>query len=139
MWNYNTTSVDIFLKRSNLMGARNLLQAANVPFDVVIDDMQKAIDQENPPKDQLELWENRDGKLPVPEDGAIETASRLSDAAREVPRDLFMIPTISRLSRGSVILKDSPRPLRLLRLLASPCVISAYIIDRGLFLGGENV
>ncbi|XP_055615763.1 carboxypeptidase B-like [Toxorhynchites rutilus septentrionalis] len=61
MWNYNTTSVDIFLKRSKLVEARNLLQDAKVPFDVVIDDMQKAIDQENPPKDQLELWENRDG------------------------------------------------------------------------------
>ncbi|XP_055551619.1 carboxypeptidase B-like [Wyeomyia smithii] len=61
MWAFNATSVDIFLKHPKLAGARKLLRRAKISFDVVIDNMQRAIEQENPPKDQLELWENRDG------------------------------------------------------------------------------
>ncbi|XP_001850988.2 carboxypeptidase B [Culex quinquefasciatus] len=62
MWNYNVnSSVDVFLPEPQLTKARQFLSAASVPFEVVIDDMQRAIDEENPSKDQLDLWENRDG------------------------------------------------------------------------------
>lgn len=64
MWNYNVnSSVDVFLPEPQLTKARQFLSAASVPFEVVIDDMQRAIDEENPSKDQLDLWENRDGKI----------------------------------------------------------------------------
>ncbi|XP_062539762.1 carboxypeptidase B-like [Armigeres subalbatus] len=61
MWNYNITYVDVFVKGPKLAGARKLLAQAQIPFEVIIDDVQKAIDTENPPKDELDLWENRDG------------------------------------------------------------------------------
>ncbi|XP_058835968.1 carboxypeptidase B-like [Topomyia yanbarensis] len=62
MWAFNATSVDIFLKRpEQLPEACHFLRKANVRFNVVIDNMQRAIDQENPPKDQLDMWENRNG------------------------------------------------------------------------------
>ncbi|EAT48325.1 AAEL000653-PA [Aedes aegypti] len=61
MWNYNITYVDVFVKGPKLSGARKLLAKARIPFEVIIDDVQKAIDNENPPKEAVDLWENRDG------------------------------------------------------------------------------
>ncbi|XP_055585997.1 carboxypeptidase B-like [Uranotaenia lowii] len=61
MWNYNTTFVDIFLKGPNLRDAGKLLKKAQISYQVLIEDMQRAIDEENPSRDRLDLWENRDG------------------------------------------------------------------------------
>lgn len=64
MWslNRNLSSVDIFVKKSMVADASAYLRKVQVPFDVVIDDIQHAIEHENPPKDQLHLWQNRNGK-----------------------------------------------------------------------------
>ncbi|XP_059617144.1 carboxypeptidase B-like [Phlebotomus argentipes] len=61
MWNLNGTSVDMFLKRPVISEARKLLENAKVPFDVVIDDLQHAIDTENPPPEVIEQLQNRKG------------------------------------------------------------------------------
>lgn len=64
MWslNRNLSSVDIFVKKSMVADASAYLRKVQVPFDIVIDDIQHAIEHENPPKDQLHLWQNRNGK-----------------------------------------------------------------------------
>lgn len=62
MWNLQSESVDMFLKKSLVNEAKSFLKSANVNFDVIIDDVQNAIDAENPPKDQLDLWQNRNGE-----------------------------------------------------------------------------
>jgi Carboxypeptidase activation peptide len=67
MWNLqmvNLTSpyVDIFVKKSMVDEARNFLQKSNVPYEIVIDDVQQVIDKQNPPIDDMELWQNRNGK-----------------------------------------------------------------------------
>lgn len=67
MWNLqmaNLTSpyVDIFVKKSMVDEARNFLQKTNVPYEIVIDDIQQVIDNQNPPLDDMELWQNRNGK-----------------------------------------------------------------------------
>uniref|UniRef100_A0A182NVG9 Peptidase M14 domain-containing protein n=1 Tax=Anopheles dirus TaxID=7168 RepID=A0A182NVG9_9DIPT len=61
MWNYNASSVDIFVRRQQIKRAECFLRAANVPYEVVIEDMQRAIDTENPSLEETELWENRNG------------------------------------------------------------------------------
>uniref|UniRef100_A0A182WW69 Peptidase M14 domain-containing protein n=1 Tax=Anopheles quadriannulatus TaxID=34691 RepID=A0A182WW69_ANOQN len=61
MWNYNATSVDIFVRGQQLKKAECFLRAANIPYEVVIEDMQRAIDTENPSLEETELWENRNG------------------------------------------------------------------------------
>ncbi|CAO1387518.1 unnamed protein product [Diamesa serratosioi] len=65
MWNLNRnlSSVDIFVKKSMVADASAYLREVQVPFDIVIDDIQHAIEHENPPKDQLHLWQNRNGHL----------------------------------------------------------------------------
>lgn len=62
MWSLQSESVDMFLKKSLVDKAKSFLKSSNVNFDVIIADVQNAIDSENPPKDQLELWQNRNGK-----------------------------------------------------------------------------
>ncbi|XP_055684651.1 carboxypeptidase B-like isoform X2 [Lutzomyia longipalpis] len=61
MWNLNGTSVDMFLKKPVIADARKLLENAKVPFDVIIDDLQHAIDTENPPPEVIEQLQNRKG------------------------------------------------------------------------------
>lgn len=62
MWNVNETSVDLFLKRASVDGARVALQAANVTYSILINDVQKEIETENPPQEQIEQLQNRKGK-----------------------------------------------------------------------------
>lgn len=62
MWNVNETSVDLFLKRSAVDGAGQALQAANVSYSILINDVQKEIETENPPQEQIEQLQNRKGE-----------------------------------------------------------------------------
>lgn len=62
MWNLQNSHVDMFVKQPVVQQAKKLLIDSNVPFEVVIDDLQKAIDEENPPREQIVLWQNRNGK-----------------------------------------------------------------------------
>lgn len=67
MWNLQVANqsnpyVDVFVKRAAVIDARNFMKTARVPFNVLIEDVQRAIDTENPPLDNIDLWVNRDGK-----------------------------------------------------------------------------
>lgn len=67
MWNLQVANqsnpyVDVFVKRAAVIDARNFMKTARVPFNVLIEDVQSAIDTENPPLDNIDLWVNRDGK-----------------------------------------------------------------------------
>lgn len=61
--NGSTASVDVFLKQPSVLAAKKLLEAAHVSYDVVIEDLQKAIETENPPKEEIEQLQNRKGGL----------------------------------------------------------------------------
>lgn len=67
MWNLQMANasnayVDIFVKPAVVDEAKEFLKREQVPYDVIINDVQEAIDNENPPLDETELWQNRDGK-----------------------------------------------------------------------------
>lgn len=67
MWNLQVANqsnpyVDVFVKRAAVIDARNFMNTARVPFNVLIEDVQRAIDTENPPLDNIDLWVNRDGE-----------------------------------------------------------------------------
>lgn len=63
MWNVNETSVDLFLQRSALDGASRALSAANVTYSILIDDVQREIEAENPPHEEIEQLQNRKGMI----------------------------------------------------------------------------
>lgn len=56
-WFTNTTSVDIMVKKDNSEIVKNTLKNGSLLFDVFIDDIQRAINEENPPinEDESEL------------------------------------------------------------------------------------
>lgn len=62
MANVSNPSVDMFVKRAAIFEAKKFMKKARVPFDVLIHDIQGAIDTENPPLNDINLWVNRDGK-----------------------------------------------------------------------------
>lgn len=63
MWGGNVTAIDILVKSNTLSAVRKELTRNNIRFAVVIEDIQQAIDDENPPQseDDEEL-EIRQGK-----------------------------------------------------------------------------
>lgn len=56
-WFNNSTSVDIMVKKKNSDIVKNMLNNASLTFDVFIEDIQRAINEENTPinEDELEL------------------------------------------------------------------------------------
>lgn len=62
MWNTNGSYVDLFLKEISVSGAGQLLRDANVPYSVLIENMQYEIENENPSKEEIEKLQNRQGK-----------------------------------------------------------------------------
>lgn len=67
MWNLQLSNltkpyVDLFVKCAMVNNASEFLKKLQVPFEVVIDDIQRAINNENPSKDDIELWQNRNGE-----------------------------------------------------------------------------
>lgn len=66
MWNLQMNNgsehyVDLFIKSGVVKEARSFLENIRVPFNVVIQDIQNAINSENPSMDEEEHWENRNG------------------------------------------------------------------------------
>lgn len=62
MWNTNGSFVDLFLKTSSIDGASRLLDEAKIKYSIVIDDLQRAIETENPSTEVIQQLQNRKGK-----------------------------------------------------------------------------
>jgi hypothetical protein len=60
MWGGNTTSIDILVKPDSLDKVKERLTDNGIEFEVVIDDLQRAIDEENPTDIELD---DRRGRL----------------------------------------------------------------------------
>lgn len=60
MWGGNNSAVDILVRPDSISSVRSALQQGKINYDVAIDDLQKAIDDENPPMDEI-MFENRNG------------------------------------------------------------------------------
>ncbi|KAG5684517.1 hypothetical protein PVAND_013746 [Polypedilum vanderplanki] len=66
MWNLQMANasnayVDMFVKQSVVDDAREFLKKSQVPFEVIIEDIQDSIESQNPPLDDIDSWQNRDG------------------------------------------------------------------------------
>ncbi|XP_018569082.1 carboxypeptidase B-like [Anoplophora glabripennis] len=51
MWGGNTNSIDILVKPKSLGKVDTVLRRQNIQYEVLIDDLQRAIDEENPPEE----------------------------------------------------------------------------------------
>lgn len=99
MWNLQmsnaTHHVDLFVKRAMVSDARSFLENVRVPFDVVIPDVQDAINNENPSLDEVELWQNRNGEFTepatAPNDLILRRLLNANFPTHEVFRGVFML------------------------------------------------
>lgn len=62
MWNTNGSFVDLFLKTSSIVGASRLLDKAKIKYSIIIDDLQRAIETENPSTEIIQQLQNRKGE-----------------------------------------------------------------------------
>lgn len=51
----------MFVRRSAVEGARQVLKENNIRYTVLVADMQRQIEEENPPQSEIELLQNRNG------------------------------------------------------------------------------
>lgn len=60
-WGGNHSSVDILVKPEAIQNVTRVFKRDNIDFDIVIDDLQRRINEENPPLDanELELQDRR--------------------------------------------------------------------------------
>lgn len=61
LWSINGTEVDMFLKQSAVEGVRQVLKENDIPYTVLVPDMQRQIEEENPPQSEIEQLQNRNG------------------------------------------------------------------------------
>lgn len=61
LWSSNGTDVDVFVKKSAVDGVRQVLNENNIRYTILIDDMQRQIEQENPSQNEIEELQNRNG------------------------------------------------------------------------------
>lgn len=54
-WFTNSTSVDIMVKKDNSEIVKTALNNGSLSFDIFIDDIQRAINEESPPMNEDEL------------------------------------------------------------------------------------
>ncbi|XP_026756204.3 carboxypeptidase B-like [Galleria mellonella] len=54
-WGTNGTAIDVFIKPDAIQNVTRVLSRENIAFEVVIEDLQKRIDEENPPLDENEV------------------------------------------------------------------------------------
>lgn len=67
MWNLQMANssnayIDMFVAPAVVDEAKDFMNKQQVPYEVIMNDVQEAIDNENPPLDETDLWQNRDGK-----------------------------------------------------------------------------
>lgn len=61
LWSTNGTNVDVFVKQPAIESVRKVLEENNINYAVLVDDMQKQIEEENPPQEEIEALQNRNG------------------------------------------------------------------------------
>lgn len=61
IWGTNGSAIDVFLKKSQIDEVGQRLNEANIQYNVVVQDYQKEIEQENPPQEEIEQLQNRNG------------------------------------------------------------------------------
>ncbi|XP_030760511.1 carboxypeptidase B-like [Sitophilus oryzae] len=124
MWGGNSSSIDILVKSDSIKKVRNALSEKNIKFYVTIDDLQQAIDDENPPLEE-EDFDNRNGhRLTWQAYHRLEDIHDYFDHLVETYPDLITLQEIGRSVGG--------RPIKLLKISNGQSGNKAVWIDGGI-------
>ncbi|KAF7278955.1 hypothetical protein GWI33_007819 [Rhynchophorus ferrugineus] len=125
MWGGNATSIDILVKSGSLNKVRQVLSDENIVYHVTINDLQKAIDEENPPLDEDEDFDNRNGhRLTWQAYHRLDDIYGYLDYLAETYPDLVTLQTI-----GSSV---AGRPIKLIKISNGQTGNKAVWIDGGI-------
>ncbi|KAL5242498.1 hypothetical protein ACI65C_009908 [Semiaphis heraclei] len=109
-WFTNSTSVDIMVKKDNSEIVKNTLNNGSLSFDIFIDDIQRAINDENPPinEEELELSGRQGHNLTFERYHKVDNIYKYIDFLSQEYPDIVEIETIGK-SHENV-------PLRVIRI-----------------------
>lgn len=62
MWGGNASSIDILVRASSVEKVEQKLTDNKIKYELIIEDLQKAIDEENPPSSDDEETNDRQGE-----------------------------------------------------------------------------
>ncbi|XP_035732272.1 carboxypeptidase B-like [Vespa mandarinia] len=126
-WSVNDTIADIMVKQDAIPRASRILREQKVRYDVVIDDLQKAIDEENPPlsAELMEELEGRKGhRMEWTSYHTLEDIYGYLDFLAQTYPDVCSVMNIGNSAEG--------RPLKVLRISNGKAGVPALWIDGGI-------
>ncbi|XP_043685175.1 carboxypeptidase B-like [Vespula pensylvanica] len=126
VWSGNDTTMDIMVRQDAIPRVSRILREKNVRYDVVINDLQKAIDEENPPlsEELMEELEGRKGhRMEWTSYHRLDDIYGYLDFLAQTYPDVCSVMNIGNSAEG--------RPLKVLRISNGKAGVPALWIDGG--------
>ncbi|CAH0725651.1 unnamed protein product, partial [Brenthis ino] len=125
-WGGNHSYVDVLVKPNALQNVTRIFNRENISFDVIIDDLQKRINEENPPLDEneVELQDRRGHRMTWKQYHRLEDIHGFMDYLAKTYPKIISVNTIGKSYEG--------RDLKVLRISDGKPTNKAVFIDGGI-------
>ncbi|KAJ8951569.1 hypothetical protein NQ318_020446 [Aromia moschata] len=123
-WGGNTTSIDILVKPGSLEKVATTLSNYNIRYEILIDDLQRAIDEENPPVDTSETVDRQGHRLTWNSYHRMDDVLDYLQFAATTYPDLVTLKTIGNSVQG--------RPIKLVKISNGNPGNKAIWVDGGI-------
>jgi len=64
-WKLSSNGADLFIRAAEVPKAKAIFDQFNISYDIFIDDVQSRIENENPPIEDIDVLQNRNGLCPL--------------------------------------------------------------------------
>ncbi|XP_047526068.1 carboxypeptidase B-like [Pieris napi] len=125
-WSGNHSYVDVFVKPHAVENVTRAFKRENIEYDIIIDDLQKRIDEENPPLDQneIELQDRRGHRMTWKQYHRLEDIHGFLDYLAKTYSAIISVRSIGKSFEG--------RDLKVLRISNGKPSNKAVFIDGGM-------
>ncbi|KAJ0174563.1 hypothetical protein K1T71_009671 [Dendrolimus kikuchii] len=125
-WGGNQTMVDVLVRQEALPNVTRIFRRENMDFEIVIDDLQKRINEENPPLDanEIELQDRRGHRMTWKQYHRLEDIHGFMDYLAKTYPTIVSVNTIGKSFEG--------RNLKVLRISNGKSANKAVFIDGGI-------
>nr|UPI76683.1 M14 metal carboxypeptidase 6 [Antheraea yamamai] len=125
-WGGNQTSIDILIKPNTLENVTRVFKRENIGYEVVIEDLQKRINEENPPLDdnEMELQDRRGHRMTWKQYHRLDDIHGFMDFLAKTYPSIVSVKSIGKSFEG--------RDLKVLRISDGKPTNKAAFIDGGI-------
>nr|USU81839.1 M14 metal carboxypeptidase 8 [Antheraea pernyi] len=125
-WGGNQTSIDILIKLNTLENVTRVFKRENIGYEVVIEDLQKRINEENPPLDdnEMELQDRRGHRMTWKQYHRLDDIHGFMDFLAKTYPSIVSVKSIGKSFEG--------RDLKVLRISDGKPTNKAVFIDGGI-------